>query len=119
CTPERWKQVDWLKSPKPIVRVDGGRERQDSVAAGLAAVDPAVAYVAVHDGARPLVAPADIARTLAAAVDYGAAALARQVTETLKRSDAADFNVGAVNREHLWLMETPQIFRTDLLRQAY
>ncbi len=117
CTPERWALVDRLNCPKPIARVDGGPERQDSVAAGLAAAD--TEFVAVHDGARPLVDPADVARTLAAAIDCGAAALARRVTETLKRGDAESFSAGAVDREHLWFMETPQVFRTELLRQAY
>lgn len=102
---------------KPLRRVDGGAERQDSVAAGLAAISST--FVAVHDGARPLIRPDEIDRCVAAAFEHRAAALARRVTETLKRSDAADFTVEAVSREQLWFMETPQVFEVALLQQAY
>lgn len=103
---------------KPVVRVDGGQDRQDSVRNGLAAVPETCDLVAVHDGARPLVSPADIARCIEAARASGAAALARPVTETLKRSDAEGFARESVDRELLWFMETPQIFRASLLREA-
>ncbi len=117
CPRERWESLGLGDFPKPLKRVDGGAERQDSVAAGLAEVSSE--YVAVHDGARPLVAPTEIDRCLACAVEHGAAALARRVAETLKRSDADDFASEAVSRENLWFMETPQVFRTELLRAAY
>jgi len=103
---------------KPVVRVDGGQDRQDSVRNGLAAVPVHCSLVAVHDGARPLVSPDDIARCVAAARVHGAAALARPVTETLKRSDAEGFARESVDRELLWFMETPQIFHKSLLQQA-
>jgi 2-C-methyl-D-erythritol 4-phosphate cytidylyltransferase len=74
--------------------------------------------VAVHDGARPLVSPIDIDRCVEAAHAFGAAALARRTTETMKRSDDNDFNTEPVDRHNLWCMETPQVFRTDLLREA-
>ena len=104
---------------KPVVRVDGGRERQDSVLAGLNALDPEEKWVAVHDGARPLVTPADIARTLAAAGESGAATLARPISETIKRADGDGFTRSGISRDNLWHTETPQIFRSDLLRRAY
>jgi len=103
---------------KPVIRVDGGQDRQDSVRNGLAAVPENCDLVAVHDGARPLVSPADIARCVEAARTTGAVALARPVTETLKRSDAEGFARESVDRDLLWFMETPQIFRTSLLREA-
>ena len=103
--------------PKPLHRADGGKERQDSVANGLALVKEDL--VAVHDGARPLVSPAAILSCIEAAADCGSAALARQVTETLKRSDADGLARESVSRELLWFMETPQVFQTALLRQAY
>lgn len=117
CPAERWDLLGCDIFPKSVRRVDGGADRQDSVAAGLAEISSD--YVAVHDGARPLVSPADIDRCVAAAWEHRAAALARRVTETLKRSDLADFSAKAVSREHLWFMETPQVFESALLRQAY
>lgn len=122
CPPERWCAVglDAAAYPIPVQRVDGGAERQDSVAAGLAALPAGTRWVAVHDGARPLVLPQDIVRCLQAAHESGAAACAHPVVDTLKRVDAQGFSLPEkVSREHLWGMETPQIFRLDLLQQAY
>ncbi len=116
---ERWSLLGTEVFPKSVRRVSGGMERQDSVAAGLAAISEDISWVAVHDGARPLIDPADIYRCVAAAVEGGAAALARRVTETLKRADAQDFSKEAISRENLWFMETPQVFKVELIREAY
>lgn len=117
CPEVRWELLGCGKFTKPVMRVDGGKDRQDSVAAGLARIS--ADYVAVHDGARPLISPADIDRCVAAAAEHRAAALARRVTETLKRSDAEDLTTEAVSREQLWFMETPQVFEVSLLIEAY
>jgi 2-C-methyl-D-erythritol 4-phosphate cytidylyltransferase len=120
CPHQRWDQIIGGGGyTKPVRRIDGGPNRQDSVAAGLSALSKSVELVAVHDGARPLVSPSDIDRCVDAAQTHRAATLARRVTETLKRSDSDDFSVGPISRENLWFMETPQIFETSLLRQAY
>lgn len=119
CPEDRWKLLDGVDFNKPVLRVDGGAERQDSVINGLAALDGEARFVAVHDGARPLVSPRDIDACVAAAVTHRAASLARRATETMKRSDAEGFCTESVNRENLWCMETPQVFETALLREAY
>lgn len=119
CPEERWTLLSPHIFGKPVIRTDGGTDRQDSVAKGLAALPENTALVAVHDGARPLVAPSDITRCIDAAATHGAATLARRVTETLKRSDTGDFSAAPVSRENLWFMETPQIFSVALLRDAY
>ena len=122
CPAERWEQTGLAAArfPVPVVRVDGGAERQDSVAAGLAALPPGTELVAVHDGARPLVTPAGIRRCADAAAATGAAACAHPVVDTLKRADAAARSLPeVVSRDNLWGMETPQVFRLSLLRQAY
>lgn len=119
CPEDRWPLLENGQFSKPVKRVSGGENRQDSVAAGLAAVGTDLPFVAVHDGARPLVSPADIDRCVAVALEHGSAALARRVTETLKRSDTEDFSAEAVSREQLWFMETPQVFDLQLLRDAY
>ena len=119
CPQERWELLEGAAYHKPVRRIDGGGERHESVAKGLAAIDPAAQYVAVHDGARPLVAPADIDTCVAAATRHQAAALARRATETMKRADAEDFCVESVSRDNLWCMETPQVFAAALLREAY
>lgn len=118
CPPDRWELLSG-NFTKPVIRVDGGTDRQDSVAAGLAALSSKTKFVAVHDGARPLISPADIDRCVAAAHTHRAASLARRVTETLKRSDADGFSAESISREQLWFMETPQVFEIPLLLEAY
>ena len=117
--PERMALLDESTFTKPVIRIDGGAERHLSVAAGLAAVPPGIELIAIHDAARPFVSQADIRAVLAAAREHGAGSLARRVTETLKRADDLDFTAAAVPRENLWFIETPQVFRADLIRAAY
>ena len=122
CPESRWVETGLASAafPVPVSRVDGGAERQDSVAAGLAALPAGTRMVAVHDGARPLITPAGIAACMAAAEETGAATCAHPVVDTLKRADAAGRSLPEkVSRENLWGMETPQIFRLELLLQAY
>ena len=99
--------------------IAGGEHRQDSVKAGLAAVDQGSRYVAVHDAARPLVTPEQIESVFVAARDHGAASLAEPITDTLKRVDAELRVIESVDRRQLYGMQTPQIFERDLLDEAY
>lgn len=122
CPPSRWVETGLASAafPIPVLRVDGGAERQDSVAAGLAALPEGTRMVAVHDGARPLVTSCGIRACLEAAEETGAAACAHPVVDTLKRADARGYSLPEpVSREHLWGMETPQIFSLALLQRAY
>ncbi len=122
CPAERWEAVGLGEAefPVPVLRVDGGAERQDSVAAGLAVLPLAVTQVAVHDGARPLITPAGICACRQACARTGAAACAHPVVDTLKRVDAEGRTLPEkVSREGLWGMETPQVFDRRLLEIAY
>lgn len=122
CPQSRWEETGLAAEAFsiPVTRVDGGAERQDSVAAGLAALPAGTRMVAVHDGARPLITPEGIAACLRAAEETGAATCAHPVVDTLKRADAEGRALPEkVSRENLWGMETPQIFRLSLLQQAY
>jgi 2-C-methyl-D-erythritol 4-phosphate cytidylyltransferase len=110
----------WLADLGPkLNQVDGGRERSDSVAAGLTALRDEISHVAIHDGARPLVSPESIRATFAAAEANKAASLARRVTETLKRATPEGITSESVSRDNLWVMETPQIFSRALIQKAY
>lgn len=122
CPESRWVETGLAAADfaVPVLRVDGGAERQDSVEAGLRALPGTTRLVAVHDGARPLITPAGIKACLAAAEECGAATCAHPVVDTLKRADAAGKSLPEkVSREHLWGMETPQIFQLELLLRAY
>lgn len=99
--------------------IPGGRQRAHSVAKGLKSISDACDLVAVHDGARPLIALQDIQRCWDLAVEHGAAACARRITDTVKRADANHQVTGSVDRTNLWAMETPQMFSRTLLERAY
>jgi 2-C-methyl-D-erythritol 4-phosphate cytidylyltransferase len=75
--------------------------------------------VVVHDGARPLVTPELIAAGIEAARETGAAAAALPVVETLKEADERGVVRTTVPRERLWAVQTPQVFRHDLLLRAH
>ncbi len=97
----------------------GGSERQDSVANALIAVPKDAEYIAVHDGARPFAGRDVFARTLAMAKKYGAAIAAVPVKNTIKVIDDNGLVVSTPVRAMLKAVQTPQIFRAQLLRQAY
>ncbi|HET8539662.1 MAG TPA: 2-C-methyl-D-erythritol 4-phosphate cytidylyltransferase [Anaeromyxobacter sp.] len=108
---------------RPARAVAGGAARADSVRNGLAAADGA-AVVLVHDAARPFATPDLAARVAEAAARDGAALAALPVTDTVKRAaagaDGAARRVAeTLDRRALWLAQTPQGFRRDLLLRAY
>jgi 2-C-methyl-D-erythritol 4-phosphate cytidylyltransferase len=98
--------------------VPGGRERADSVRAGLAGVSSVVDVVLIHDAARALVSREILNRVAAAARRSGAALAARPVADTVKGSTSKRGRVYAtrtVPRAGLWLAQTPQGFRSDIV----
>jgi 2-C-methyl-D-erythritol 4-phosphate cytidylyltransferase len=99
--------------------VTGGVERADSVRNALARVRPDAEFVAVHDAARPLLVAEWIDRVFRAAEKTGAAILATPVTSTLKRARPDGTIEETVSRTGLWAAQTPQVFRRELLLEAY
>ena len=99
--------------------VDGGAERADSVEAALARVKPAADFICVHDAARPCLTDAWIDEVFAAAEKTDAAILALPVASTLKRVGGDRQIVETVSRDNLWEAQTPQVFRRQLLLDAY
>jgi 2-C-methyl-D-erythritol 4-phosphate cytidylyltransferase/2-C-methyl-D-erythritol 2,4-cyclodiphosphate synthase len=98
--------------------VPGGAVRQESVWAGLRAL-PRCGLVLVHDGVRPFVTPDQIAELAVAARECGAATLAVPPKDTVKLGAADGVSVATLPRERLWLVQTPQVFRYDLLVEAH
>ncbi len=98
--------------------VEGGARRQDSVRNGLDALGDGVSWVVVHDGARPLVTPELMERCLLGAAETGAAIAALRVVDTVKVGDADGFIEATRPREGLWLAQTPQVARRELLVRA-
>ena len=102
----------------PIRVVVGGAERQHSVANALAALPPDTDFVMVHDGARPLVPTQVLTAAVREAGEFGAVIVAVPVKDTVKQVEAGVV-IATPPRETLWAVQTPQIFRRDLLVRAY
>lgn len=96
----------------------GGRRRQDSVAAGLSRLSDCD-WVVIHDGARPLVTVDLVNRGLEAAKETGAAVAAVPVTDTIKLVGDDRIVHQTPPRQNLWAVQTPQVFRTDIITEAY
>ena len=108
---------------KPARAVAGGVARADSVRNGARAAE-GCGIVLVHDAARPFATAALVARVAEAAARDGAALAALPVTDTVKRAAPPDGKApprveATLDRRALWLAQTPQAFRRDLLLAAY
>ena len=107
-----------LELKKPFRLVPGGKERQDSVWAGLVALDPDVEIVAIQDGARPCTSPDVIGRSIEAAGRFGASVAAQRMVDTIKASDDGSSISEHLDRNRLWAVQTPQTFRVEVIRRA-
>ncbi len=96
----------------------GGERRQDSVAAGLDHLKDCD-WAVIHDGARPLVTERLIERGLAEAGETGAAIAAVPVTDTIKAAGDDRIVQETLPRDSLWAVQTPQVFRFEIIKEAY
>ncbi len=117
-------EVEGLVATHKLMKVtkviSGGAERHISVWNGLQAVNSRGSeYVAIHDGARPLTTPKLIKACLDLAEIHGAACCASQIPDTVKRASVEQMVTESVERTGLWAMQTPQIFSSGLILQAY
>jgi len=117
--------LDWFKETfradlafRNVDLVTGGAERADSVQNALARIRAEAEFVAVHDAARPLLVEAWITAVFDAAAEHGAAIPAVRTASTVKRVRSGSV-IETVPRDELWQAQTPQVFRTDLLRDAF
>lgn len=102
----------------PVHVIAGGDRRQDSVENCLRAIPPGTDLVAVHDAVRPFVPPERIAAAIAAASESGASILGILTVDTVKQV-ARTRIMGTIPRDHIVLAQTPQVFRYEILRQAF
>lgn len=98
--------------------VPGGKTRQESVAAGIAAAPRDARVLAVHDGARPLVTPEEIDHCVLDCLETGASALGVPVKDTVKTVDGEGRVVSTLPRDRLWAVQTPQAFDGEMYRKA-
>ncbi len=104
--------------PKVTDVCQGGERRQDSVIAGLDRLGGCT-WAVIHDGARPLVTADLIERGLEVARETGSAIAAVPVTDTIKLAGDDQIVQGTPPRHNLWAVQTPQIFRFDIIQNAY
>lgn len=98
--------------------VTGGVERQESVARALEAVSPECEVVVIHDGVRPLLSQELLTAVIEAARGTGAAMAAVPARDTVKEVEAGVVRA-TLDRNRIWLAQTPQAFFTDLIRRAH
>ena len=126
ATDKLLKKISFLYNSNLKIKIAlGGELRQDSVYNGFCEVDPSVDLVLIHDVARPLFNIKDTEKCLEKATQTGAAILAIPLIDTLKKikhseSDNDELIVeNTINREGLYLIQTPQVISYDLLSNVY
>jgi 2-C-methyl-D-erythritol 4-phosphate cytidylyltransferase len=105
-----------IKKVKKIVV--GGESRQESVWKGFSAIPNTCDYIAIHDGARPLITTEQIKKVVLAGYDYRAVSAAAPSKETAKLVNSSRYVEQTVDRDKLWMVQTPQVFYADLYRAA-
>ncbi len=114
----RLREMGRRQQWRNVTIVEGGASRAESVARGISALPPEARWVLVHDAARPCLSRRLVEATLRAARRYGAAAAGLPAGLTVKTVDAHGFARLTLDRDSLWLMQTPQVFRRDWMEGA-
>ena len=97
----------------------GGRERQDSVRSGIDALDRETDLVVIHDAVRPFISAELIERCILAGRKDGAATVGVHVKDTIKEVGPGGQVLRTCDRSVLWLTQTPQVFRRDIIERAH
>ena len=110
-----YKEFQKLYGFKKFVRlVSGGATRQESVRNGFSAINKNSKFVAIHDGARCLITPSQIEEVCATAYKVGGATAATRAIDSIKVSNGKNKLItSSANRNHVWLAQTPQVFRVE------
>ncbi len=112
-TSELLQNITKLKSV-----VKGGTTRQESARAGLEAAYDKTDFISIHDGARCLITPQIIEEVIREAYHYGAAAAAEKAVDTVKYANDSGMIEKTIDRDHVYLMKTPQVFMANMYRAA-
>ncbi len=102
---------------KKLIFINGGSERWQSSLNGIKMATGEI--VAIHDAARPLVAAEVVKQNFLMAIETGAVVTAAPAVDSIKLVDENGFNYEAIERSKIWLAQTPQTFRRELILQAY
>jgi 2-C-methyl-D-erythritol 4-phosphate cytidylyltransferase len=99
--------------------VPGGKQRQNSVYNGLRAIDKKTDTVVVHDGVRPFIQPEELKLCILGARKFGACILGIPAGDTIKYVGTSGFIEKTLERDSIWLAQTPQAFKYELIIRAH
>jgi 2-C-methyl-D-erythritol 4-phosphate cytidylyltransferase len=114
-----WDMISEFQIKKVSKIINGGETRAQSIAAALCEVSDDTEIIAIHDGARPLIEPDLIDLAVSEAAKLGAVTLGVKVKDTIKRIGANGAIVETLAREELYHIQTPQVFRAEIIHEAY
>lgn len=113
--------IDAFPFVTPVIMAPAGAFRQESSFSGISKVPESYEYIAIHDASRPLVTPGLISHTLSAILgnlDADGAVVGYPAIDTLKIVSDEGI-IGTPDRSAFWVAQTPQVFRSDVLRRAH
>jgi len=118
CQPEYRSVLDYIPKHLSVKFALPGKRRQDSLLNALDCIegDP---LVCIHDGARPLIQAESVRKVVKAGADYEAAALGVPIKSTIKICSDEQLVLSTAPRAYLWEIQTPQVIRYQLLREAF
>lgn len=111
------REIKSLAGTKSVQLVPGGERRQDSVQNGVNTLSADCDLICVHDSARPFVTEELIMKSIYGCKDYDGCVLAEKATDTIKRVNDGEIKE-TLNRDAIWLAQTPQTFRREILVRA-
>lgn len=99
--------------------IAGGKERQDSVRNAISCLTAEHELVVIHDGVRPLLEKEMLEKTIQIAIKEGAAITGVPVKDTVKSLNKSGMIKKTVDRKNLFLIQTPQVFKKEIILKAY
>lgn len=111
--------LEKFKFKKVVKIINGGAQRQDSVLNGLMHMNNKSKTVLIHDGARPLVTKETIKRCIEGAKKFGAVSVGVPIKDTIKIMKDDGFVSFTPKRENVWITQTPQGFKTEIIKEAH
>jgi 2-C-methyl-D-erythritol 4-phosphate cytidylyltransferase len=112
------KITNSLNDIKPVIVIEGGKERQDSVLNGINAVPSDTDIIVIHDAVRPFITADLITECIITAEKHGSVSVMRPIKETVKIVSNGVIEK-TLDRSKLWITQTPQAFRTEIIKKAH
>ncbi len=111
--------VEKFKIKKVSRIIEGGRERQESVFKGLKALNNDTDIVLIHDGVRPFIKEEHIEKIIKETLQFGNCVLGVKVKDTIKICDEKNIIQSTPERKYLWIAQTPQAFKYNIIMSAH